>query len=205
VVIVALVVGLSPFAVVGVASVGRITTPDAVADHDVVIVFGAGLDNGKPSPYLAARLAIARDLFNAGKAKVILVSGDNLSPYHNEPAAMQEWLVEQGIPADKIVQDYAGANTYATCVRARRIFGVTEAILVSQTYHLPRAVATCRLVGVDVVGVGDDSVKSISPSMWRGYQFRELLADVNMLWDVVTRRQPILGPYDDSVDKALGR
>ncbi|MCL2736977.1 MAG: YdcF family protein [Propionibacteriaceae bacterium] len=199
-------VAASPFIVVGAVSSNRILSVADVAPHDVAIVYGAGLAMGnKPSPYLAARLAVARDLYLAGKAKVILVSGDNLTPYHNEPAAMAEWLVEQGIPESKIVQDFAGEDTYTTCVRARVIFGVSSAILVSQTYHLPRAVTTCRLVGLDAVGVGDDTVKANDPGKWASYQVREAFADVNMLWQVITRRTPILGAYEPGVDHALGR
>ena len=206
VVIVVVLAGISPLVVVGIASAGRMYTVQDVPAHDVAIVYGAGLDgNNKPSPYLAARLAIARDLFKAGKIKVILVSGDNLTTYHNEPAAMTQWLVEQGVPASQIVSDYAGADTYSTCVRATKIFGVNSAILVSQTYHLPRAVATCRLVGVDAVGVGDSSVKANDVWKWRKYEVREVLADINMVIDVITHRQPILGPHESGVDKALGR
>ena len=195
----------SPFVVVGISSAGRLQSLDEVAPHDVAIVFGAGLVDGKPSPYLAARLQIAYDLYVAGKAKVILVSGDNLTDYHDEPSAMTVWLAERGVPEDKIVQDYAGEDTYSTCVRAKQIFGVTSAILVSQTYHLPRAVTTCRLVGVDAVGVGDKSVRDARTNVWRKYWLREIPADVNMLFEVVTHRQPILGPHEDGVDRALGR
>jgi len=204
-IIVIVVVCISPFAVVGLASAGREKTVGSVAAHDVAIVFGAGLDDGKPSPYLEARLQIALDLYTRGKVKVILVSGDNLTTFHNEPAAMTQWLVEQGVPENKIVQDYAGEDTYSTCMRAKDIFGVTSTILVSQAYHLPRAISTCRLLGVDAVGVGDESVKADRPGVWWKYWLRELPADANMLWEVVTRRQPILGQYETGVDKALGR
>ena len=206
VVILGLLGGLGPMVTVRIASAGRMYTVDDVAAHDVAIVYGAGLQDGdQPSLYLAARLAIARDLFKAGKVKVILVSGDNLTVEHNEPDAMANWLIKQGIPADKVVADYAGQDTYTTCVRADQIFGVKSAILVSQTYHLHRAVATCRMVGVDAVGVGDESVRADRPMMWLRYQLREVLADINMVWEVATGREPILGNYEDSVDKALGR
>ncbi|MCL2471106.1 MAG: YdcF family protein [Propionibacteriaceae bacterium] len=205
VVIVVVLAVATPLTVVGIASGSRMYTVADVPAHDVAIVYGAGLQDGGPGPYLVARLIIARDLYKSGKVKVILVSGDNLTVYHNEPLAMMQWLVAQGVPADKIVEDFAGADTYSTCVRARQIFGVTSAILVSQTYHLPRAVTTCRLVGVDAVGVGDSSVRAGNRSMWISYQVREVFADANMLLSVVTARKPILGPYDPSVDHALGR
>jgi len=204
-VILIVLAGATPFIVVGISSAGRMSTVDEVSAHDVAIVFGAGLDDGKPSPYLEARLQIAHDLYMAGKAKVILVSGDNLTDSHNEPEAMRVWLVEHGVPNDRIVRDFAGEDTYSTCMRAQKIFGVTSAILVSQAYHLPRAVTTCRLLGVDAVGVGDETVRDPTPDMWRRYWFREIPADVNMLFEVLTRRQPILGPHENGVDVALGR
>ena len=202
--IVILILAISPFAMIGATSIGRMHSVDNVDPHDVAIVYGAGLYGDRPAPYLAARLELARQLFEAGKVKVILVSGDNLHLYHNEPKVMREWLVENGVPANKIVADYAGADTYSTCVRASQIFGVTSAILVSQTYHLHRAVATCRMIGLDAVGVGDDSVRTISDS-WKRYQAREILADYKMVLDVLTNRQPILGPKLPDIDDALGR
>lgn len=205
VLIVALVAGLGPLAVVRLMAVGRINSVADVAPHDVAIVFGAGLAGNGPSPYLAARLQVARDLFNAGKVRVILVSGDNLSVSHDEPTVMMNWLTAQGIPADKIVRDFAGQDTYSTCVRARRIFGLASAVLVSQTYHLPRAIATCRLTGLDAVGVGDETVKANDPSRWRRYEFREWLADINMAYEVLSRRVPVLGEPETGVADALGR
>jgi vancomycin permeability regulator SanA len=199
--LVALVVGLGPVVAVRVASASRIDTVEQVAPHDVAIVFGAGLGpSGEPGLYLSARLEVARSLFEAGKVRVILVSGGNPTASHDEPTAMKAWLVERGIPGDKVVADFAGWDTYSTCLRARQVFGVTEAVLVSQTYHLPRAVATCRLVGLDAVGVGDQTISA----RWT-YQVRELLADVNMVVEVLTRRQTTLGPAEPGVAEALGR
>ena len=203
-VVILLVFG-GPLATTWVVSVSRIVTVSTVAPHDVAIVFGAGLDGTKPSAYLAARLQVALDLYQAGKVKVIVVSGDNREVYHNEPAAMLNWLTDRGVPANKIVADYAGNDTYSTCYRAKAIFGVTSAILVSQTYHLPRAIATCRLLGVDVVGVGDTTMKQRFPQLWSSYQLREFPAILNMVWQVVTDRQPVLGPPDDAVQRALGQ
>jgi len=201
----AVIVAGGPLLTAWVLSSDREQTVASVEPHDVAIVFGAGLAGTQPSPYLAARLQVALDLYQAGKVKVIVVSGDNREVYHNEPAAMTAWLVERGVPAGKVVADYAGTDTYSTCYRAKAIFGVTSAILVSQTYHLPRAIATCRLLGLDVVGVGDDTMKQRSPDSWSRYQWREYPAILNMAWEVLTARQPTLGPPQDGVQQALGR
>jgi vancomycin permeability regulator SanA len=199
--VVALVVGLGPAVMVRLVSASRITTVEQVAPHDVAIVFGAGLGpTGQPGNYLTARLEVAKALFEAGQVRVILVSGGNPTASHDEPTAMKAWLGARGIPEDKVVADFAGWDTYSTCLRARQVFGVTAAVLVSQAYHLPRAVTTCRLVGLDAVGVADRTIAA----RWT-YQVRELLADVNMVVEVLTRRQTTLGPREWGVDEALGR
>ncbi|MCL2784752.1 MAG: YdcF family protein [Propionibacteriaceae bacterium] len=201
--LVLIVLGLTtPFIVTGIVTSGKLQSIDEAEPHDVAIVFGAGLYGDQPTPYLQGRLEVARDLFFAGKVRVILVSGDNLTDEHNEPAVMKAWLIDNGIPANKIVSDYAGIDTYSTCVRAKEIFGVTSAILVSQTYHLPRAVTTCQLVGVDVVGVGDETVRYISNS-WKKYSAREIPATINMAYEVLIHRRTILGDYESGVDDAL--
>lgn len=189
-----------------VMSAGLMYRVDNTPPRDVALVLGAGLDaNGRPSPYLAARLDLGYDLFKAGKVRAILVSGDHGEKYYNEPDAMRRYLVGRGVPADKIVADYAGFDTYASCVRAERIFGTKSLIVVTQTYHLARALATCRALGIDAVGVGDESAQAISPGVWRWGQVREIPAAIKMVWDLASQREPVLGPRETTLDKALGR
>lgn len=197
------VVAVGPTAFVLAASAGRLQTAQEVPAQPVAIVFGAGLySDGTPMPYLKARLDLAADLFEAGTVRVVLVSGDNRRADYNEPDAMRAYLIDRGVPAGAVVADYAGVDTYATCVRANRIFGVERAILVSQTYHLPRAVATCRSVGVDAWGVGDDSVAATS-DQWGTYSLREWPANVKLAWDLLSRRTPVLGERETSVTDRL--
>lgn len=188
-----------------VAAQNRIDTVSSAPARPVAIVFGAATyANGEPSPFLAGRLAVAKQLFEAGKVRAILVSGDNRRVDYNEPDAMRAYLVKLGVPAAQVVADYAGFDTYATCVRANRIFGVTEAILVTQSYHLPRAVATCRAVGVDAWGVGDDSAQQYGDQWWQGW-VREGPANLKMAVDLLSARQPVLGKPETGVAKALER
>ncbi|MEE9964058.1 MAG: YdcF family protein [Propionicimonas sp.] len=199
----AAVVILAPTGYALAASNGRIRSLEAVASAPVAIVFGAGLwSTGKPMPYLSARLDLAAELFRAGKVKAILVSGDNRHVDYNEPDAMRTYLIDSGVPAEKVVADYAGFDTYATCVRAQRIFGAREAILTSQSYHLPRAIATCRSVGIDAWGVGDESGRR-NVAEWRDDSLREWLANLKMAWDLLSRRQPLLGPVETSLEQAI--
>jgi vancomycin permeability regulator SanA len=189
---------------------------DEAADHvyaeqdvpaaPVALVLGAKVDpGGTPSPFLAARLDIARRLLVAGKVRVILVSGDNMHVDYDEPEAMRRWLVEHQVPDDQIVLDYAGFDTYDSCARAKRIFGVEQAIVVTQSFHIARAVTVCRRQGIDATGVGDDTVR-IYTGPWRAGSIREHGACVKAVFDVVTGRDPVhLGPHETGVEDALRR
>jgi vancomycin permeability regulator SanA len=182
---------------------GRIETVARVPAKPVAIVFGAAVyPSGKPVPYLQSRLDLAYDLFTAGKVRAILVSGDNRRVEYNEPDAMRTYLIDRGVPAEKVVADYAGFDTYATCVRAVRIFGVTEAILTTQSYHLPRAITTCRAVGVDAWGVGDDTGQA-HVEEWQQDSLREWPANLKMTWDLLSQRQPLLGKPESGIRDAL--
>src|SRR5262249_54952147 len=116
---------------------------------------------------------------------------------------MRRWLVERGVPERKVVVDYAGFDTYDSCARANRIFGVRQAIVVTQSFHLPRAVTPCRELGVEAVGGGDDTVRRYERSWLRGV-VREQGACVKAVLDRVSRRDPVhLGPRETGVDDAL--
>lgn len=181
----------------------RNLTAEQAPTRDVAIVFGAEMyPSGRPSPYLRARLDLAAQLFHDGKAKVLVVSGDNAPEHNHETTNMKRYLVDQGVPAHAIVEDEFGHDTYDTCVRAQEVFGITEAHLISQRYHLHRAVATCRAVGVDAVGVGDITVKRTS-RRWDEFSRRELGANLKMVWDLTTRRVPTLDGDPDAVRSAL--
>lgn len=200
---VVIVVVLGPWALTAGMSAGRVHDVDSTPARDVTIVFGAQvLPSGTPSAYLRGRLDVAAELYRAGRTKVILVSGDNGSDHYDEPDAMKRYLVDvKGIPASKVVADYAGFDSYDTCVRARRIFGVHSAILATQDYHEPRAIATCRMTGLDAIGV-PDRTQARDGVWWYGWA-REFGARLKMIWDVVSRRTPTLGKAESGVQQAL--
>ncbi len=160
----------------------------------VAIVFGAGLRrDGRPSPVLYDRVATAVELYQRGQVEKLLMSGDNRAANYNEPAAMRQAALELGVPADDIVLDSAGQRTYDTCYRARAIFGVQEALLVTQAFHLPRALFLCEALGVRVTGVAADRRTYLSRSL-TFWSARELLATAAAWWDIhIARPRPILG------------
>lgn len=170
----------------------------------VALVLGAQVrPDGTPSEFLAGRLEVARRLVEADLVRAVLVSGDHREWDYDEPGAMRRWLIDRGVPADRIVQDHAGLDTYDSCLRARRVFGVERAIVVTQSFHIERAVTVCRRVGVDAVGVGDDSVRRFERA-WRWGAFRERFAAVKAAYDVLVGRDPALpGPPETSLDDAL--
>lgn len=199
---------LLPWAWILIASVGRVHDANDVADAPetpVALVLGAGLQGGRPSPYLAARLDAAKELYDAGKVRVLLVSGDNRTHAYDEPTAMRDYLVAAGVPTEAIVLDFAGRDTYDSCQRAHRIFGVDEVTVISQSYHVGRAVALCRAAGMTTNGVGDTSMRDRYPREWWIGWVREKLANIKAVGDVVTGRDPVLGQPETSVQDALAR
>jgi vancomycin permeability regulator SanA len=170
----------------------------------VGIVFGAGAPQGHPSPMLAGRLALGARLYRAGKVQVLLVTGDNSRAHYNEPLVMRDYLVGVGVPRDKIVLDYAGFDTWDSCVRAKKIFGVDRAILITQRFHLPRALTLCRSAGIHAWGVGDDS-RPYAPTATAVSYLRELPAGVKAAVDLALRPGPrFLGPREPGIQHALG-
>jgi SanA protein len=194
----ALVLGLIIFGVPRIITAAyassRVYTIEDVPTHPVAIVFGAGLSrNGAPSAVLRDRIEAAAQLYFGGKVQKLLMSGDNRFVDYNEPGAMLSYAVELGVPEKDIVLDYAGRRTYDTCYRARYIFGVKDAILVTQNFHMARALYTCNILGVSAQGVPADARRYLRRyiAIWG---VRETLATTVALWEVwVSRPLPVLG------------
>jgi vancomycin permeability regulator SanA len=179
------------------------TSLDQVRAAPVGIVFGAAAPGGKPSRMLAERLELGAELYRRKKVSVLLVTSDNSRAHYNEPVVMHDFLRDQGVPNDRIVLDYAGFDTWDSCVRAKRIFGVDRAILLTQVFHLARAITLCRAVGIDASGVGDQSARYAPVSTAYSYA-REILAGVKAAYDMAARPNPrFLGPPEPGVRRAL--
>ncbi|EOR70605.1 hypothetical protein TM51_11933 [Thermobifida fusca TM51] len=173
-------------------------------ERPVALVLGAGVTpEGEPTRLLERRLEAAAELYRSGRVEALLVSGDNSQEHYNETEVMYDYLVAAGVPAVKIARDYAGFSTWESCVRARAVFGVESVTVVTQTFHLPRAVALCRAAGLEVVGVGDPAWEDRAPAMLYGYA-REVPASVKALFDMAVQPEPtFLGPQETAVEEAL--
>jgi len=163
-----------------------------VPQQPVAIVFGAGYwPGGRLSHALADRMDTAIDLYQAGTVNKLLLTGDNRFVDYNEPAVMANYALARGVPRDDLVLDYAGRRTYDSCYRAVAIFGVERAVLVTQRFHLPRALFTCDGLDLVAVGVVADRHRYVR-SAW--YELRETLALARAWLDVrLLRPLPVLG------------
>jgi SanA protein len=159
----------------------------------VALVLGAGLapGGGRPSPVLYDRVATAADLYHAGRVSKLLLSGDNRYVDYNEPEVMRETARSLGVPDHDIVLDYAGRRTYDSCYRARNIFEVTRAVVVTQAFHMDRALYLCEAMGIDAVGVDADR-RAYGGEAW--WSLREVPATATAWLDVnVLHPRPVLG------------
>ncbi|MEU4515068.1 ElyC/SanA/YdcF family protein [Nonomuraea wenchangensis] len=175
-----------------------------VPPAEAALVLGAGLYAGRPSPMLARRLDVAAELYHAGKVRALLLSGDNSRRAYDEPTAMRDYLRAAGVPDAAMVLDYAGFDTWDSCVRARQVFGARSVTVVTQEFHVPRAVTLCRTAGLEAFGAGDDSSRR-----WAGttyvYAARELFAAAKAFADAkVLDADPVFpGPRETSLARAL--
>jgi SanA protein len=192
--IVAALVAILPQVVTRIYTLSRLYSVDQVPASPVAIVFGAGLRrDGTPSPILRDRINTAVNLYSAGKVQKLLMSGDNRFIEYNEPGSMRDYAISQGIPVDDIVLDYAGRRTYDTCYRAKHIFKIESAILVTQEFHLPRAIYVCNSLGLPAVGVSADA-RQYRPLSRLYWGLRETAATLVALWEVhVSQPLPVLG------------
>ena len=188
------VLGVLPRLITGVYARSHIINIEKVQPSPVAIVFGAGLwRDGTPTPVLRDRVETAAELYFAGKVEKLLMSGDNSRQDYNEPQAMRDYAISLGVPDAVIALDYAGRRTYDTCYRARDIFGIRSAILVTQSFHLPRAIYTCNALGIKATGVPADQLDYRKGSL-AYWNLREILASLVALWEVhISKPLPVLG------------
>jgi len=171
---------------------------------EVAIVLGTDVAaDGQPGTRLAGRLQTAAALVHSGRARVILVSGDGNGASGNEPAAMTSYLTRLGIDPRRIVTDPFGLDTYDSCARARQVYQITRALVVTQSYHLSRAVTLCRHLGLDAEGV-TARCPGCAATLLAEKAVRDYFASDKAAWDVVWRRPPaVRSPESPAVRDAL--
>lgn len=169
----------------------NILTEDEAAvlqDVDCIVVFGCQVhSDGTPSHMLEDRLKRAVSLYKLGAAPKLLMSGDHGTPEYDEVDAMKRYAVEAGIPSADVFMDHAGFSTYETVYRAKEIFGAKKIILVTQRYHLYRAMYIARAMDLEVYGVAAD-YRQYSGQLAR--DIREVLARVKDFGMTIFRPKP---------------
>lgn len=168
-------------------------TIDEQFSSDVAIVLGAKvLGNGSPSTVLADRLDTGIELYKSGRVKKLLLSGDHGQTNYDEVNNMRRYAISKGVPEEDIFMDHAGFSTYDSMYRARDIFLVNKAVIVTQEFHLPRALFIARSLGLDAKGVTADKRKYVGA----GYlSFREVFARTKAFLQLSIRTKPkYLGP-----------
>ena len=169
----------------------RVSTSESVTPRPVILVLGSSVKGRKPNSILEERLDTAFQLYGRKMAQKIILSGDNRAVDYNEPQAMKEYLMKKGIPEADLILDHAGRRTYDSCYRARDIFNLTSIIIVTQTFHLSRALYLCNALGVDAVGVAAD--QGHPERWWIGY-IREVPATIQAWIDITFWKPlPLLG------------
>ncbi len=163
---------------------GDIYQTSTAPQAPVAIVFGAGIrPDGSATPVLYDRVATAAGLYRQGQVSRLLLTGDGQAAGHDEPGAMRAVALALGVPDSALLLDRDGVRTYLSCHRARAVYGVERAVLVTQDFHLPRALYLCDRLGVTVTGVAT-TTRSYDWKLRAGWQVREVLASAGAWWDV---------------------
>lgn len=165
---------------------------DGAAVHRTGLVLGAGLlPDGSPTPLLRDRIRAGVALLERGQVDMLLMSGDNSIQGYNEPSAMRRAAIALGADPARVAVDYGGRRTWDSCARARRVFGVRRAVVVSNDFHRARTVELCRRAGVQVDGAVGTSTAAYPLRPRATWQGRELLASWRAVWDAWIREPQI--------------
>ena len=184
-----LAIYFSNFLVKRTAKTKLYNTTESIPYNKVGLLLGTGkkLSNGNLNLYYKYRIDAAVTLFKANKITYILISGDNSKSNYDEPTEMKNDLILQGVPANKIILDYAGFRTLDSVVRSQVIFGLDKITVISQEFHNERALYIAKQKGIEAVGF---NAKSVSARYGFKTQLREELARVKMILDLVFRKKP---------------
>lgn len=155
---------------------------------NTIIVLGASVhSDGKLSPILQDRVDTALQIFRSGRGKQFLLSGDNRENDYDEVSAMKNYLMERGVPENKIFTDPAGIDTYDSMYRSDFVYNIPDAIVVTQKFHLPRTLFIAESLGLDYIGLPANAKHyETESSLIR----REKLANLKAVWEILTNHTP---------------
>ena len=178
--IIGIIIAISAIIILGISIYVKCSVNKKIVDvnningnYDAILVLGAGLRNGKPSPILKDRLDTAIKLYKDGVSKRIIVSGDHGKKYYDEVNVMKNYLLDKGIESNDIFMDHAGFSTYDSIYRAKNIFQASDIVIVTQEYHLYRSLYLAKRLGLNAVGVSA-TLRNYSGSL--KFEAREILA-----------------------------
>jgi vancomycin permeability regulator SanA len=198
-----------PLSVVHFTTSSYLHSVDEVPQARTALVLGAGITaSGQPTDVLASRVETAVKLFEQNNVDTLIMSGDNSRPNYDEVSAMKELAVSLGVPAERVLLDYAGFRTHDSCVRAKKVFQQSSITVVTQSFHLRRAVFSCRAAGLSTAGVAAPDRRGASRQ--RNSAIREVPAKIIAVGDAyVWHREPrFLGPLvniDKPTDEVLSQ
>lgn len=156
-------------------------------EYDAILILGSGVRGNTPSPILKERLETGIALYKNGIAPKIIMSGDHGKKYYDEVNIMKDYAIQQGIPSEDIFMDHAGFSTYESMYRAGYIFGVKRMVVVSQEYHLYRAIYIAKRLNIDVIGA--NATKNIM-SGHKARLTREIFAQNKDFFKVILKPKP---------------
>ncbi|MFA5935354.1 MAG: ElyC/SanA/YdcF family protein [Patescibacteria group bacterium] len=155
---------------------------DSVVDKaQVAIVLGAAVTNGQPSDALNDRLLVGEELYRKGKVEKILITGDDGGFHSDEISIMHKFLLDREIPPDAIIVDGKGYRTYESCRRAKQEYNIETAVVVTQRFHMGRALYLCNALGIESVGVTSDLQTYVRI---KAFWIRDLLSSVKAFWEI---------------------
>lgn len=186
---------------VGINTLVWLSSKDRILDEeeavnlenvDCIIVLGASVKHGDtPSLMLSDRLDKAIELYKAGAAPKIIMSGDHGSKYYNEVQVMKDYAIKAGVPSEDIFMDHAGFSTYDTMYRAKEIFGAKKVLIVTQKYHLYRSIYVAKKLGMDAGGVAAEEIRYHGQTK---RDFREIVAvNKDFIWSLFKFKPKFLG------------
>lgn len=151
--------------------------------HTALVLGASVFKDGRTSDVLTDRLLTATDLYKTGRVQKILLSGSNQAEDYNETGAMEKFMLNQGVPASALITDQAGHRTYDSCWRAKHVFGLNETVVITQSFHMPRALLLCNALGLKSLGLLADHPRYEFHD-WVYWKLRDVISLLKAFFDL---------------------